>query len=174
MSPAEIKKKVSSLIAQGKSAYEKKNYDEALGLFQEALSLDPVNFEAEDLRMRAAQDAAEQQKFNKDLDSAKQAFADADWGASLYKLYRLREARKDLDFLKRYIRNANYNWGIEAMDYFSTSEAIEHFNDALEMDPSNPLIKKALTVATRYQKRRRDAAYDAFVSTLKRKALDES
>jgi len=173
LTEAEVRKKVSALIAEGKTLLDRKSYAEAQAKFQEVIALQPANFEAEDLRMKAAQAAAEDQKFTRDLDSAKQAFADGDWGASLYKLYRLREDRKDLDILKLYIKNANYNWGLESMDYFDIDPAIEHFNDALEMAPSDAIVKKALTVAQRYERRRRDAAYDAFVSTLKRKALDE-
>jgi tetratricopeptide (TPR) repeat protein len=173
LSPREIERKVASLMREGKSLQNKNKYAEAQARFDQAIALDPGNFEAEELRMAAVQGVAEEAKFNRELQASKDAFDDRDWGASLYKLYRLQEKKRGMTVLKRYIKNANYNWGLESMDYFDIDAAIEHFNDALEMAPANTTIKRAKEVATRYKRRRRDTAYNTFLAAQKPKALDE-
>ncbi len=171
-SAREIQRRISRLMREGRSLLEREEYDEAKARFEEVLFLDAANFEADDLRLRASELAAAERKFDDDLGMAKAAFAEGDWAAALYKFYRLREERRDMTILKRYIENANYNWGIEAMEAFAVDEAIEHFQDALEMEPGNTTIQRALDVAERYRRRRRDAAFDSFVSRLEPRALD--
>lgn len=171
-SPRDTRRQVNRLMREGRSLLERKKYAEAKARFEQVLLLDATNFDADDLRGRASELAAAEQKFNDDLRMAKAAFGEGDWPAALYKFYRLREQRRDMTILKRYIKNANYNWGIEAMDAFVIDEAIEHFKDALEMAPANKTIQRARDVAERYRRRRRDAAFDSFVSRLEPKALD--
>jgi len=105
--------------------------------------------------------------------AAKAAFTDGDWAGSLYKLYRLKEDHKEIAVLPRYIRNANFNWGVEALSGFEVDNAIDHFKDALEMAPGDPEIQKVLDLAARYRRRGRDAAFDSFVKSLNTKSLDD-
>jgi tetratricopeptide (TPR) repeat protein len=170
--PAAIRRQVRSLMREGRSLLGNQRYADAHAKFEEVLRLDGANFDAQELKDRAAVGMAEEARFNRDLDAAKQAFSDQDWGPSLYKLYRLRQEREDMAILKRYIKNANYNWGVQSMEGFRIADAIEHFNDALEMAPADRTIKQHLDVATRYERRRRDSAYEAYVSKLRLRAID--
>lgn len=171
-SPADIERRVRSLMREGRVLLERGDYAGAQARFAEVLTLEPTNFDAEDLRMKASTLLAKQQKFDRDLESAIQAFQDQDWGSSLYKLYRLQMEREDMEILSRYIKNANYNWGIQSMEAFQTSDAIQHFGDALEQDPGDRSIEQHVEVARRYERRRRDSAYDAYVERLQLRAID--
>ncbi len=171
--PAAVKKRVDALIREGHALFSQEKYPEAFERFEKALALDPANFDAEEMRSKAAGAAQKQAKLNRELESAKGAFNDGDWAGALYKLYRLREERKDMAALARYIKNANYNWGIEALNGFELEGAVEHFKDAMEMAPGDAAIQKHLDVAGRYKRRNRDAAFNAYVAGLKPKRLDE-
>jgi len=170
---AATKKKLDGLMKEGRDLVRDERFAEAVSVFDQVLSLDPANLDAVDLKSKAAGEAQKTAKFNRELDSAKAAFADGDWAGSLYKLYRLREEHKEMTTLPRFIRNANYNWGVEALSGFEVDNAIEHFKDALEMAPGDPAIQKNTEFAARYRRHGRDAAFDSFVKSLTMKSLDE-
>jgi tetratricopeptide (TPR) repeat protein len=170
--PAEIKRKVAALMAQGRAALGSHEYAKAQASFVEVLRIEPTNFDAEELRIKAAAGVVEEKRFNRDLESAKQAFKDQDWGSSLYRLYRLQQERPEMKALSLYIRNANHNWGVQSMEAFQIADALEHFRDALEQEPGDKAIQQHMDVAGRYEQRRRNTAYDAYVAKLRLRALD--
>jgi len=172
--PGATRRKVDGLMKEGRTLLKDENYVDALNRFDQVLALDPTNFDAVELKSMAAAGAQKSAKFNSDLEAAKSAFKDGDWAGSLYKFYRLREERKDMVALTLYIRNANFNWSIESLTNFEVENALDHFKDALEMDPGNPSIQKDVEFAGRYRRHKRDAAFEAFVKVLKPKGLDEN
>src|SRR5262245_58439403 len=115
LDPAAAHRKVESLIEEARALMGEEKYTESVAVLQEALVLEPANFDAVELKAKAAQGAQQQTRFNKDLETARRAFEDADWAGALYKLYRLREQKRGDEKLALYIRNANYNWGIESL-----------------------------------------------------------
>jgi tetratricopeptide (TPR) repeat protein len=171
--PAAVRRRIEALMREGRSLMKEEKFVEAASRFAQVTALDPANFDAEELRSEAAAAAQKHARFNRELEAAKAAFADQDWAGSLYKLYRLREEREDRTDLVRYIKNANYNWGIEALNQFETEAAVEHFRDALEMAPGDPVIRRHIEVATRYRRRQRDTAYDAYLRNLAPKGLED-
>jgi tetratricopeptide (TPR) repeat protein len=171
--PAATRRKIDELMKEGQAFLRDENYTDALDRLDQVLALDPTNFDAVELKTKAAAGAQKAAKFNKELDAAKSAFRDGDWAGSLYKLYRLREERKDMAVLAHYIRNANFNWAIESLTNFEVDNGLDHFKDALEMDPGDPSIQKDAEIAGRYRRHARDAAFEAFVKALKPKGLDD-
>ena len=172
--PAVVKERVDALMQEGRALLDQQKFTAARDKFIEVLRLQPANFDAEDLRMKAAEGVAEGTRFDRDLTAAKKAFADQDWGGALYKFYRLQQEREDMTILKRYIENANYDWGVQDLQAFRLDQATQHFKDALEQSPNERMILQHLSVADRYAKRPRDAAFDAYVGRLRLKALDEN
>ncbi len=170
--PAAVQKQIASLMREGRDLLGQKQYTEAHSRFKEVLALDVSNFDAEELRLKASAGMAEEARFNKDLESARAAFEDQDWASSLYKLYRLQQEREDMTILKRYIANANHNWGVQDLEAFRLTEALEHFQDALEQLPDDRATQQHINVVQRYEKRRRDPAFDAYIAKLKLRALD--
>ncbi|MBI3448720.1 MAG: hypothetical protein HY049_07380 [Acidobacteria bacterium] len=171
--PAAVRRKIDALMKEGRALARDEKYPEAVDRFDQILALDPANFEAADARSKAAALQQKWAKFYKELDAAKGAFKDSDWAGALYKLYRLREERKDMAILPRYIENANYNWGLETLSGFEIENAVDHFKDALEMDPGDASIQKHIEFASHYKRHGRDAAFDVYVKSLKRRDLEE-
>lgn len=171
--PETNRRRLERLLSEGRSLYEEGRYAEAVARLEQAVKIDPTNFDVEDLRSKAAAAVSKETRFSKDLEAAKSAFADNDWQGALWKLYRLREGARDRSDLVRYIENANYNWGIESLGSFEIDNAIEHFKDALEMAPEDPQITRHLDVASRYKKRHRDPAFDAYVKSISPRQLED-
>ncbi len=170
--PAAVQRQVASLMREGRDLLGRKKYIEAHSRFKEVVALDTSNFDAEELRLKASAGMAEEARFNKDLESARAAFEDQDWASSLYKLYRLQQEREEMDELRRYIANANHTWGVQDLEAFRLTEALEHFRDALEQLPDDRVTQQHVDVAQRYEKRRRDPAFDAYTAKLKLRTLD--
>lgn len=172
--PAVVKERVDALMKEGRALLDQGKYPDARDKFIEVLRLQPANFDAEDLRMKAAEGLAEETRFDRDLAAAKKAFADQDWAGALYKFYRLQQEHENMTVLKRYIENANYNWGVQDLQAFRLDQATQHFKDALEQSPKERMILQHLSVADRYAKRPRDAAFDAYADKLRLRSLDEN
>jgi tetratricopeptide (TPR) repeat protein len=153
------------LMAAGK-------WQEARTALAAALALDPVNFECKELLDRVQVKVDEEVKVTRDLDEARRAFADKDYQAALWKLYRLpRDPR--LGDIERYIRNAWYNWAVVGLKGGDATDARQKLAEVLSADPGDEDAQKLLDVAERYSSRAKDRVYYSFADNLKLRAFDQ-
>jgi len=147
-------------------------WQEARAELAAALALDPVNFECKEMLDQVQAKVDEEVKVTRDLDEAKHAFADKDYQACLWKLYRLpRDPRLgDIDL---YIRNAWFNWAVVGLKGGDATDARQKLSEVLTADPGDAEAKKMLDVAERYSSRAKDRVFYSFTDTLRFRAFDQ-
>lgn len=145
--------------------YQKGNWAEAVKELREARRIDPL-FSMQDTLDSALQNLEAQAEFETEMDAATKYFGEGDYASSLHKLYRLQQKYPRRAPFDSIISAAWFNWGALLMDAGAIDEALEKFNEALEINPRDADAKRAREVAMRYQERPRDPAFDTFVKTL--------
>ncbi len=181
MSTDDILKEASGLMAQ-------KNFEKAIGLYQEVLGRDAVNSEAQkglaDARAALIQQQQENErneKFLKDLGYSINSFKDQDYAESLRIAWRLiypddslaRELGKKTT-VHELIRDGYYNWSVQDLKRGNVRGAAKNLHDLLEFDATDKDAAKLQTFVKKYLNQSPDEEYNLVVNDLKYRSLSES
>jgi len=171
-SPEALRREAARHLADGRRLMAAEKWSEARSELAAALALDPVNFECKEMLDQVQAKVDEEVKVSRDLDEARHAFADKDYQASLWKLYRLpRDPRLgDIDV---HIRNAWFNWAVVGLKGGDATDARQKLTEVLTADPGDAEAQKLMGVAERYSSRAKDRVFYSFVDNLRFRAFDQ-
>jgi len=171
-SPEEMKEKARQHAQAGWDYYQKGDWAAAVKELREARKTDPL-FSMQDTLDNALRNLEAQAEFETEMAAATKYFGEGDYGSSLHKLYRLQEKFPRRAPFDKWIAAAWFNWGALLMDAGAIDEAVEKFNEALEINSFDAGARRAREVAMRYQERPRDPAFDTFVQSLEVRKLEQ-
>ncbi len=171
LDPAAMKEKARQHAQAGWNHYQNGDWAAAVKELREARRIDPL-FTLQDTLDSALKNLEAQAEFEVEMTAATKYFGESDYASSLHKLYRLQEKFPRRAPFDTWIAAAWFNWGALLMDAGAIDEAVEKFNEALEINPRDADAKRARDVAARYQDRPRDPAFDTFVASLEMRELE--
>lgn len=171
-SPEEMKEKARQHAQAGWDYYQKGDWAAAVKELREARKTDPL-FSMQDTLDNALRNLEAQAEFETEMDAATKYFSEGDYASSLHKFYRLQEKFPRRAPFDKWIAAAWFNWGVLLMDAGAIEEAVEKFNEALEINSFDAGARRAREVAMRYQERPRDPAFDTFVQSMEVRKLEQ-
>jgi hypothetical protein len=171
--PEELSRQSAQLIREGRQLYQQRRWAEAVLALRKALAADPVDFDAQDTLDKAMAELEKQARIERDMALAGKAFNEKDYAAALQKFYRIQQDHPEMRILDTYIKNSWFDWGVVLMQEGAPAEAAEKFTEVLGMTANDKEASRAREFAKRYHGRQRDAVYDAFVSALAIRSLDQ-
>ena len=169
-----LRRQAAELEAQGRHYFQQRKWAEAVMAFRKSMTGDPVGFDAQELLDKAMAELEQQAKIEREMDHAVKALKQNDYATALQKFYRMQQDNPGMKNLDTCILNTWFNWGVSLLADGEPDEAAERFKEVLDIDASDREAAKASEVAKRYHGRQRDAVYQAFVSSLKPRALDQN
>ena len=180
---------VDELMARAKEATAHQDYQEAIRLYQAALSRGgSVNSEAEDGLRSARAALAKQQaenerneRFLKDYQYSLKAFQEGDYPENLRVAWRLiypddtlaRQLGKR-DEVADLIRNGYYNWAVQDLKKDNVRGAQQHLSDLMDFDRKDPEARKLQDFTNRYLTRNLDDNYRDVVRNLTPRGIAET
>ncbi len=160
------------LAEEGRAHYEQGRWAEAALVLKKARDLNPTDFTTKDLLDKVMVHLEKQAHFEQEMQLAGTYFSELDFASALHKFYRLHQERPDMRVLEACIRNSWFNWGVTLLQAGAVVEAAEKFDEVLLLRPGDREAAGARELARRYNKRPRDASYNAFVGGLTMRQLD--
>ncbi|MFQ5845142.1 MAG: tetratricopeptide repeat protein, partial [Planctomycetota bacterium] len=161
------------LVRKGRRHLRRERWAEAALALRDALKIDPLNFEARDLLDVAMRELEKQARFEEAMQLALRYFREGDYASALHRFYRIQQDRPEIKILDTYIANSWFNWGVILMQAGAVDEAVEKFDEVLDIRPRDREASRAREVARRYHGRQRDAAFDSFATTLPLHRIDQ-
>jgi tetratricopeptide (TPR) repeat protein len=165
-------KTVPDAMARAKAAMDSGAYAEAVIAYNEALKLDPSLDEARAGLTRAGEHYKIQKAERDQIDRAKAAFAEGEYTPALKILYRLPEG-KYAGEIERYKVNAWYNLGLISLRAGNCKQAQESFDEALTIRSGETDVRRAKSLAQRYQATEKDRAFYDTVEAIPFRRIDE-
>jgi len=173
LSPDQLKEAAREHAQAGWRHYQNGDWAAAVKDLREARKIDPL-FAMQDTLDSALRNLEDQAEFETEMAAATRYFGEADYASSLHKLYRLQQKFPQRAPFDRYIAAAWFNWGALLMEAGAIDEALEKFDEVLELTPRDADARRAREVTVRYQERPRDIAFDTFVRTLTPRKMNPS
>ncbi|HJW94115.1 MAG TPA: tetratricopeptide repeat protein [Thermoanaerobaculia bacterium] len=146
-------------LANGKTQYDSHDYDGAKKAFELAMRVKPLPPD-----MKAMYDDASQKVAK--LDSAKSLFNEHKYADALANLQQLQATDPQNKNIVRLIEDAHFNLGAVALQNEQLSDAVQHFDEVLKIDPADDLAKRSKELAIRYQTEPKDLLYKIYVKYL--------
>lgn len=147
------------LLAAARQAYGERSYLRAFSRLQQAAALGALQGEdsrlLEDTRRRLAPIAQE-------ID----LFRQHEWEFVIPRLWRLREENPADRDVTQLIVDSYYNLGVRDLQRADASKAAENFQEALNLQPDDPAIRRHLQFAQTYDERPKDLLYRIYVKYL--------
>ena len=147
--PAQRKMGIGEALDRARDAMAANDYSTAIVAYNEALSLDPGNAEAQDGIREAGDLYREQRAAEEQVERGRIALEDGDYVAALRILYRV-PAGVDQNQLARYKVIGWYNLGLVELKSADCDTALEHFDEALALAPEEERIRRASDLAEQY------------------------
>jgi len=169
----DLKEQAAAMERQGLKEYAEKHWAEAVLALRKAAELDPLDFKASDQLDDAMKKLERQARLEEETILAARYFKEQDYASALHKLYRLQLDYPEIKQFDRYIRNSWYNWGVVLLQSGAVDEAEDKFSEALGITPNDQSSERGREIAQRYHGRTRDAAFDAFATSLSLRDLDQ-
>lgn len=167
LAPADAQKRSEAALRAGIARFREGNVEEARGRFDEALRLDPANFEATEWAGKAQAEIDKRERFATEIAAVRAAFKDRDYRNALYKLYRVdppsAAERKQVD---GWIVACWYDWGIQELQGGRLEDAEKYFREVTSARPDDREAARHLEVLRRYRGRPADAALQAYAGKL--------
>jgi len=160
-------------MARAFEARRRGDWEAAILAYNQALSLDPDNPDARAGLFEAGEIYKQERALLDQFRKASIAFEDGEYSAALRLFYRLPEGSVDPAILDRYLFNGWFNLGVIALKAGDTSRALDHLDEALNLDAEHALSNRLHNLASRYDGRAKDRSYYVEVNPLEFRALDE-
>jgi tetratricopeptide (TPR) repeat protein len=148
-----------ALLAAARAAYGERSYVKALARLEQAGALGRLEGEdarlLEDTRRRLAPIAQE-------LD----LFRQHEWEFVIPRLWRLHEENPGDRDVTQLLTDSYYNLGVRDLQRADASKAVENFQEALTLQPNDPLLRRHLSFAQTYEERPKDLLYRIYVKYL--------
>ncbi len=169
----DLREEAATFERQGRSFYQQKRWADAVISFRKALSVDPVDFGSQEMLDKAMASLENQARFEREMDEANKAFAEADYATALQKFYRLQQDYVEAKELDTRIKNSWFDWGVVLLQEGAADEAAEKFTEVLDMDRQDREASRAREMAQRYHRRQADSVLLSFASALRIRPLDQ-
>jgi tetratricopeptide (TPR) repeat protein len=147
------------LLAAARRAHGERSYLRAFGRLQQAAALGALQGEdaqlLEDTKRRLAPIAQE-------ID----LFRQHEWEFVIPRLWRLREENPADRDVTQLIVDSYYNLGVRDLQRADASKAAENFQEALNLQPDDPALRRHLQFAQTYDERPKDLLYRIYVKYL--------
>jgi tetratricopeptide (TPR) repeat protein len=173
LSPLERADRVHAAMGRAVQARQRGDWEAAIVAYNEALSLAPNNPEAQRGLLETGAMYKQEKAILDQLHKARIAFEDGEYSAALRLYYRLPEGSVDKAILQRYIFNGWFNLGVIALRAGDTGRALDHLDEALNLDAEHALSNRLHHLASTYDGRAKDRAYYVEVNQLEFRALDD-
>jgi len=171
-SPGEFAERMSHALERARTALAERDYAAAVIAYNEALEISPDNVEARE-GLREAGDLYREHRVEADqLERAKRAFELGDYAAALRAFYRLPQGEHPAA-LERYKVNGWYNLGLTALRAGDCTRAIENFDEALQIRPTDAGLRAIKAFAAKYLAAPRDRDFYEGVEGLAFRTADE-
>ena len=149
------------------------DWEAAILEYNQVLSLDPDNPDARRGLFEAGEIYKQEKALLDQLRKASIAFEDGEYSAALRLFYRLPKGSVDQAILDRYIFNGWFNLSVIALRAGDTGQALDHLDEALNLDGEHALSNRLHDLAARYDGRAKDRSYYVEVNPLEFRALDQ-
>lgn len=157
--PSENALRRQELLAAARRAYGERRYLRAFSGFQQAAASGALEGEdarlLEDSKRRLAPIAQE-------ID----LFRQHEWEFVIPRLWRLREENPEDRDIAQLIADSYYNLGVRDLQRADASKAAENFQEALNLQPNDPVIRRHLQFAQTYEELPKDLLYRIYVKYL--------
>lgn len=174
-------------LKAAREAMNANNYQQAVDYYKQALSLDPLDPDAqggiESARAALARQQEEQArnaKFLKDYQSSVKSYRDGDYGEALRLAWRLIYPDDSLakqlgkaNSVRLLLRNGYYNWAVRDLKSENARGAEKNLKDLLDADRNDAEAKRLLEFAQKYAGKPVDAAYRDTVAALSYRSFEE-
>jgi tetratricopeptide (TPR) repeat protein len=147
-------------------------FEEAKVQFDEALRLDPTQFEATEWATKTQAEIDKRRRYTTEIASIQQAFAQRDYRGALYRLYRVETPAAERKKVDRWIADCWYDWGVESLQGGRIEDAQKNFKEARDARSDDREAAQHLEVLVRYKDRPPDAALQAYAARLTLRPLD--
>ncbi|HQR45829.1 MAG TPA: tetratricopeptide repeat protein, partial [Thermoanaerobaculia bacterium] len=150
---------LEELRAQGFAALKASKYIEAFKALDPVVKARPDDTEAQQ-GLRKAREAVD------GLRSAVKSYSEGDYDSAIKLLWELRRADPKNQDVEDYLANAYVNSGIQALQSGNNVRAVEAFQDAVKLHPSDAEAQRLLKFARKYPKGATDLMARIFVRHL--------
>ncbi len=148
-----------ALVARAREAYANREFFRAEQHFEQAAAIAPLEGAATEIRA----DVREQLK---PVRTQIEIFRQGEWEYALRDLWRMRqEDPRNRDVLRLMV-DCYYNLGVRDLQRGDTLAAGKNFEEALQLSPEEPAIRRLAVFAKTYQERPEDLLYRIFVKYL--------
>lgn len=155
----EEQSRYDELVRQAEAAFADREYLRSEELLERAAAVRPLDEKAERLRREAAENL-------EPIRTQVAIFRQGEWERTLRDLWRIREDYPGNRDIERLMVDSYYNLGARALHRGDTGQAIEHFEEALELANGDADIERLWDFARTYQERPQDLRYRIFVKYL--------
>jgi tetratricopeptide (TPR) repeat protein len=173
LSAVERAERVDAAMGRALEQRRKGEWKAAILEYNQVLSLDPDNPDARRGLFEAGEIYKQEKALLDQLRKASIAFEDGEYSAALRLFYRLPKGSVDQAILDRYIFNGWFNLSVIALRAGDTGQALDHLDEALNLDGEHALSNRLHDLATRYDGRAKDRPYYVEVNQLEFRALDQ-
>jgi tetratricopeptide (TPR) repeat protein len=148
-----------ALLAAARAAYGERSYLKAMTRLEQAAALGQL--EGDDARL--LEDAKRKLvPIAQEID----LFRQHEWEFILPKLWRMRDENPDDRDINQLIVDCYYNLGVRDLQRADAMKAAEKFQEALNLRPEDPLLRRHLLFAQTYEQRQKDLLYRIYVKYL--------
>jgi tetratricopeptide (TPR) repeat protein len=173
LTPLERAERVDASMARAAEARTRGDWQAAILAYNQALSLDADNPDAQAGLFETGEIYKQEKAILDQLRKARIAFEDGEYSAALRLFYRLPEGSVDPVVIRRYMFNGWFNLAVIAIKAGDTGRALDHLDEALNIDPEHALSNRLHHLASRYDGRARDRAYYLEANQLEFRGLDD-
>jgi tetratricopeptide (TPR) repeat protein len=173
LSPLERAERVDAAMARAADARQRRDWEAAILAYNQALSLDPHNPDARTGLFETGEIYKQERAILDQLRKARIAFEDGEYSAALRLFYRLPEGSVDPVVINRYMFNGWFNLAVFALKAGDTGRALDHLDEALNLDPDHALSIRLHSLASRYDGRARDRAYYLETNQIEFRGLED-
>lgn len=156
---AEAAQRRESLLAAARAAYGERSYMNALNRLEQASALGRLDGEDarlfEDTKRKLAPIAQQVDLFRQH-----------EWEFILPTLWKLRDENPDDRDVTQLIVDSYYNLGVRDLQRADAMKAAEKFQEAVNLRPDDPVLRRHLLFAQTYQERQKDLLYRIYVKYL--------
>jgi tetratricopeptide (TPR) repeat protein len=156
---AEAAQRRESLLAAARAAYGERSYMSALNRLEQASALGRLDGEdarlLEDTKRKLAPIAQQVDLFRQH-----------EWEFILPTLWKMRDENPDDRDVTQLIVDSYYNLGVRDLQRADAMKAAEKFQEAVNLRPDDPVLRRHLLFAQTYQERQKDLLYRIYVKYL--------
>lgn len=186
---AQPQKSLSDILLEANSAMQAKQYEKAVNLYTEAISLSKSDLEIksklETAKLALAKQQEEEariQRFVSDYEKAVKYFKMSEYGEAVRISWRLIYPKEQeifaaqmgkADAIKKIIRNGYFNWAVKDLKAGNPLVAKRNLQDLLDFDPRDSKARELFAFADKYTKSQIDEEYRQKVQDLSYRSIDD-